>query len=837
MRPLRWVGVGLLTLFPGIACQVGNAGADVGDAQRELIVQFVPNALHFPNDPEAVRAPALAGMPTDLGTLLGSLGVDRVRRALPNAYRALTIGPRHSTTLLPPLNVSDLFVLRADTAERCGELVELLRQRNDVVYAERNGSVVAMGTPNDVSFHRQWGAQNGGQYSGGVGSDIRAWSAWDLHKGSTSEMIGIIGEEGKISGHTEFGSRLLGNLGTALHATQVAGIAAAKGDNFEGIAGVDWNCWIHVSDGADDSYAGMADDIYASMNTGARVLNNSWHQGSSGGIPDPWNNTVATAIAYAYNNGATIVFGMPESDHTNVYPSNYFSGDLSINVGACTNTNLATTYQLANPWVDVAAPGGTADQLEKGLYTTEPGNSYGYVVGTSYAVPYVAGASSLLRSYGGQLLGYNLASEDVEELLKRSADDIDLGYFDNKTGFGRINVRRALDFVGAPNGLKHESVVGGTAVSSWPNHEVMSFFGGVLGNYAQVKARQYTVERVVTPTWIGQGSTSTFWTRGSASVGWHGASPQNYSVNYSKIVSGGGPSWTLRTFVYHVTTMSGAEIGNGWWPSTVANTVFAWTTFRYTPTPYSLQLLSLTNSYFVPQTGTIGSPNEGTLAISLFRACPNNDSGSLPSNARIKIVLRDTANQPMRGVSPADIYTLLRGGTAAQGFPAGGGADSVIANSIWNRAPLCPDVRSLAADAPTDTTGMTYITFIGADPSFPGVAVRNPVRKWGHYDSEFPVYALGAKLQGRLTSTSANGTYILQIKNLDLEMGLGAAMNLGEMVTSSDYASVNAHVNEPDSADPKNWWRDFNSSGLVDSSDFGLVVNHQNHNCTTPNNP
>jgi hypothetical protein len=191
----------------------------------------------------------------------------------------------------------------------------------------------------------------------------------------------------------------------------------------------------------------------------------------------------------------------------------------------------------------------------------------------------------------------------------------------------------------------------------------------------------------------------------------------------------------------------------------------------------------------------------------------------------------------MRGVSPADLYILLRGGTAAQGFPAGSGADSVVANSTWNRTPLCPDARTLAADAPTDTTGVTYITFAGASSNAPGVAVRNPNRKFGHYDSELPVYALGSKLQGRLTSTSGNGTYVLQLKNVDLEAGLGATMDVGEIVTSLDYDSVNGHFGEADSVDPKNWWRDLNSNGTIELADINLVVGHLNHSCTSPNNP
>ncbi|HEX7077413.1 MAG TPA: hypothetical protein VF363_03225, partial [Candidatus Eisenbacteria bacterium] len=42
----------------------------------------------------------------------------------------------------------------------------------------------------------------------------------------------------------------------------------------------------------------------------------------------------------------------------------------------------------------------------------------------------------------------------------------------------------------------------------------------------------------------------------------------------------------------------------------------------------------LTQSFYVPQVGSVATPTEGTNAIKLFRGCPNNDGGaSLPSSA------------------------------------------------------------------------------------------------------------------------------------------------------------------------------------------------------------
>jgi hypothetical protein len=240
------------------------------------------------------------------------------------------------------------------------------------------------------------------------------------------------------------------------------------------------------------------------------------------------------------------------------------------------------------------------------------------------------------------------------------------------------------------------------------------------------------------------------------------------------------------------------------------------------------------NSFYVPQRGSVGTPTEGAAAVSFFRACPNNDGGtSLPNNARVKVVVRDVNGNGIPGVAAADICLLFNGGTPLQSF-SGVGADSVIANAQFNQTPLCPDVRCVQADDQTDATGTAYITFTGATAGSPGIGTRNAFRKWGHYDTEIPVFVLGFKLSGRLTTASLNGSYRLQIKNYDTTGGLGTALNLGEAVTSADFAAI---ANNIGVVNALTFWRDFDSSGGVTSSDFSQISQHVTHDCDTPNNP
>jgi len=240
--------------------------------------------------------------------------------------------------------------------------------------------------------------------------------------------------------------------------------------------------------------------------------------------------------------------------------------------------------------------------------------------------------------------------------------------------------------------------------------------------------------------------------------------------------------------------------------------------------PATAQTPDTNNSYYVPQAGLdYANPLEGNEAIPYFRACPNNDGdASLPLAARIKIVVKDSNGVPIAGIPITDLCILFNGGTLLQGF-TGNGADSVIANSLFNLG--CPDLRCVSADAPTDANGVAYITFAG-----PG-GVRDPNRKWGHYDSELPVFVSGAKISGRLTSGSANGSYILRIKNFDHVGGLGLILNQGERVSLLD---VNAIGNSLGTIDSQSYWKDLDGDGEVDIADYNIAIWHFNHGCGVP---
>jgi hypothetical protein len=242
-------------------------------------------------------------------------------------------------------------------------------------------------------------------------------------------------------------------------------------------------------------------------------------------------------------------------------------------------------------------------------------------------------------------------------------------------------------------------------------------------------------------------------------------------------------------------------------------------------------------SYYVPEAGPTapgGVPIKGAEAVKFLRSCPNNDgSSSLPNNARIKVVLMD-ATGPLAGILAENIYVKLNGGTAVQNFP-GDGADSIIANGTYNTAPLCPDLFSITADAPSDVFGVAYITFGGGNPLAPGTSLRDSDRKWGHYDSELPVWANGVQILGRLEEgAGAIGDYVLRIKSVDVKGGLANGNNQGEVVTQVDFNLVKGEIGLTDAL---SYWCDFNSSGAVDNIDLNIATFHKDHDCGAPMNP
>jgi len=320
---------------------------------------------------------------------------------------------------------------------REAEAIAELTARGDVEFAAFNYRVEALEEPNDPGFSLQWSLNQLYDH------DIDAPEGWNVHAGTGSVTIAVI-DTGADMDHPDLAANIVpgwdfvngdGNPDDdhyGSHGTHVAGIAAAIGNNGQGIAGVSWGAKIMPlkvlsASGSGSSYD-VAQAIYYAVNNGARVINMSL--GATGSAwPCNWTY-VEDALNYAVSNGVLMVVAAGNDGQYGVNcPGAY---DQVMAVGATTSSDTRAYYSNYGPRLDIAAPGDS-------IYSTLYGGSYGYKSGTSMATPHVAGLSALIWS-----LAPSLTDQEVRSIIESTANDLGTIGWDQYYGHGRINVANAL---------------------------------------------------------------------------------------------------------------------------------------------------------------------------------------------------------------------------------------------------------------------------------------------------------------------------------------------------------------------------------------------------------
>ena len=233
-------------------------------------------------------------------------------------------------------NLENIYLLKTQGADSdMSGMVEDYKENSAVEYAEPNYIVRVNMVPNDPDYSKQWAHQN-----------TKAESGWDITTGSSDVVIAIIdsgvdynhedlkdniwkdadGNPGKdfvdisTGDYTKVGFELLSGedyTGTDSdpadylgHGTHVAGIAAAKGNNSLGVAGVCYDCKImpvragFAIKNKGETLGGLENDDIANAITyaadnGANVINLSYGGASS--------EIVKEVIDYAYNDKGAII--------------------------------------------------------------------------------------------------------------------------------------------------------------------------------------------------------------------------------------------------------------------------------------------------------------------------------------------------------------------------------------------------------------------------------------------------------------------------------------------------------------------------------------------------
>jgi subtilisin family serine protease len=368
--------------------------------------------------------------------------------------------------------------------------------------------------PNDTFFSRQWSANNTGQTMPGTGftggnndADMDLSEAWDITTGSSNIKIAILDDgvdalhpdlaANILAGHDATGNGSGGNpTGNEAHGTACAGIAAAVGNNGQGVAGVAYNCKIvpvrvYLNGG------NIFDPTMSSWI--ANGIDWAWNQGKADVISMSFrvllnqnviNDAIGRAITQGRESKGSVLLAATANQNQNgiAFPA---SNSNVIAVGAsspCDQRKSPTSCDGETDWgsnfgvgLDIVAPGvliATTDiSGVAGYSSTFPGtriisNDYIYFNGTSAATPHAAGVVALILS-----IRPCLTQAQARQALESSAEKIRSGTlynytanvagqpngtWNNEVGYGRVNAQQALI---AAQGFPNTTVLNSSLIS------------------------------------------------------------------------------------------------------------------------------------------------------------------------------------------------------------------------------------------------------------------------------------------------------------------------------------------------------------------------------------
>jgi hypothetical protein len=350
---------------------------------------------------------------------------------------------------------------QAYSGEVSSSVIELLKSDPNIAYVEKDFSVSDfIITTNDAYFTADPTQEDKQWYL----PKTRVPEAWDYSKGSSNVIVAIV-DTGIHASHIELNDgRIIGGFNTITnqaiaantdsddngHGTAVAGIIGAIPNNVRGMAGINWDVKIMpikalAADGTGDVSAVAAGIVWAADH-GANIVNLSL-----GGQGFGQDQTLGSAISYAYNKGVLIVAAAGNDlsdtglnlDATPIYP---ICADQSLNMVlgvAATDLNdvRANFSNYGSKCIDISAPGKKI--LTTAYLPSSPSdNILIYGSGTSMATPVVAGIAALFKAANP-----DLSNVEIRDLLMRTSDNIDSANSFNCNGLpcvgllgkGRIN--------------------------------------------------------------------------------------------------------------------------------------------------------------------------------------------------------------------------------------------------------------------------------------------------------------------------------------------------------------------------------------------------------------
>ena len=558
----------------------------------------------------AAAAPRLAALGVTLRrALLASLPAPgRLARTGPGVPG---FAPERVVLLETADSASAAVAMRALADAGTVEWVEPLRQRTLALESYSCAVAAAPVTgatldslPNDSLLRTGWqwglwnlGSAGGGLYGGVARADVHALEAWRVSVGADTLRLAIA-DTGIDPAHPELGGLLAGGATRIVdalnvtgemvpaitdsfgHGTPVAGVMAARtndGPHFSGrgVAGIcggdgvtSSGCRlvpIKIAPGhsGDASSFDIAAAVLHATDVGARAMNLSF--AGAGG-----SRLERLALTYAITRGCVVVAGAGNSGagptpERAVYPAAYAADGLCIQVGASDEFDERTRWSSYGPGLDLLAPG--VDIWTTFMtYPSYYGAVYdGYVAaaGTSFAAPFVTGAVGLLAAARPELI-----DTDFQHVIRESADDIGDPGVDARTGWGRLNISRALDAVRPGIGIWHDEVAAQSVVpDSVSGPLVLGEAGpGTLDRYrGVVSARRWLALATVTlPDSFAD--SARVWLRVGGTFAARGDYRLPYFTPTAQVIARTRRTFTLRGYLYRADEDSCANCPETWIP-------------------------------------------------------------------------------------------------------------------------------------------------------------------------------------------------------------------------------------------------------------------------------
>ena len=368
-----------------------------------------------------------------------------------SAQSVKTLTVANSLTELSSLNFKKGPVFRYEIPEgkSVREMVDYYDGLPEVEYAEPNYIAHALSVPNDQYYDDQWNMVK-----------INSEAAWDIRSDSGFVTVAVL-DTGIIPDHPDLKDNLINGAdfvdggqthdpynyqptdpdptdeatetNGGSHGTHVSGIIGAVGNNYQGVAGINWDLNLLPIRVLDENQSGyhfdIAEGIYYAVDRGTDLINFSL--GSPGG-----SNTLKDAVEYADSSSIVMVAASGNDGTSNIlYPAAYPE---TIAVGATDYNNNRCSYSNYGSALDLVAPGGTNSTRilsTWGYYnmgTTT--SSYEYMKGTSMAAPHVSGVAALLLAEG-------VSPSSIKNRLTSTAVDLGPSYY---YGHGLVDAYGAL---------------------------------------------------------------------------------------------------------------------------------------------------------------------------------------------------------------------------------------------------------------------------------------------------------------------------------------------------------------------------------------------------------